>query len=297
MQKFTFDRQKDKIQIIAPASKCKDLDAALTMSENLFKKHGFKFSVSEELFNKNSMNFYSNTLDYRYEDLKKALDDEDIKILWCVRGGYGSAEIGNLLWNYELKSPKLLIGFSDITSLHLLFNHKFHIPSIHGEMLSGPLTENKAKNLELVFDLLKGNNLSYKLQKLNHISYNKIEDTSITGGNLTVLCSNIGGMLRSEFFDDKILFLEDIDEQSYKIMRSLMQLFHGGFLSKLKAIIFGQFTKSDKFKEETLQYFIDKYCNNIPIFALDSVGHGEINEPIIFGNSVIIQDDIVNYLV
>ncbi len=289
--KISFNEGKRIIKIIAPASKFDDLNDVLKRSAILFEKEGFHSSVSDGLFSQDSMEFYSNTLEYRFNDFRKALEDEEVKIIWCIRGGYGSSEVGNLLLDYELKSPKLLIGISDITSLHLLFNHKFSIASIHGEMLSGIMTENKLKNLESVFSILKGGNISYELKQLNSFLYDKIDQTSITGVNLTVICSNIGGILKREFFDDKILLLEDIGEKSYKIMRSLMQLFHGGFLYRLKAIIFGDFTSCGADTPKILQDFIDRYCSGIPVFQLNDVGHGEMNKPIILGAPAIISSD------
>ena len=89
------------------------------------------------------------------------------------------------------------------------------------------------------------------------------------------------------------MFLEDVGEISYKIQRCLMQLYNGGFLSKIRAIIFCQFTNSDQYLERTIQDFVNEYCR-IPAFRFDFIGHGEINLPLILGtNAKIIGENLI----
>lgn len=293
--KISFDKIKDKVQILAPASKCNEFDKIIDLSSQLFKKYSINYSVSDGLISDKGLPFYSNSLKYRYDDFKSALEDEEVKVLWCLRGGYGSSEICFKLIeeHYKLKSPKILIGFSDITSLHLLFNNQFNLPSIHGSMLASLDTKDGTENVEKIFTMFKETSKSYRMSQLNNIKYDKIE-SQVVGGNLTVLCSNIGTpILDDAFFDNKILFLEDIGETSYKIMRALMHIFHSGILSKITAIIFGDFTKSDTDYKNTILEFITNYCKGIPAFSLENIGHGDINEPLILGVLAKIENDVL----
>jgi muramoyltetrapeptide carboxypeptidase len=304
--KIVFDRKTDIIQVVAPSSKRPDFYEAIEKFTLLCREYGINSSVSEGLFSDDCLPFLSNSLEYRYNDFLDALKNDDIKIIWSIRGGYGSSEIANLLKDYKINSPKILIGFSDITSLHLLFNNYFFLPSIHGAMIFDILKDSKVENLKKIFNLFKSNKIEYKLKRINIIAktiesnieesdshINTTIESYITGGNLTVLCSNIGGLLKAEHFEDKILFLEDVGEISYKVQRCLIQLYHGGFLSKIKAIIFCEFVGSDENLERTLQSFISKYCNTIPAFELNIIGHGEINQPLILGSPCKIINDIL----
>ena len=280
-----FNKNKDIVQIIAPASKCNALDDVLINATRLLKDNHIKFRVAEDLFSDSSLPFYSNSLEYRFNDIKNALDDGDVKIIWCIRAGYGSAEVAQLLEGYSLKQPKILIGFSDITSLHLLFNNEFQMPSIHGPNIH----DLSSNSLQIVLDMLQGKQYDYKLIQISSTGYKPIKGSSVIGGNLTVLCSNIG-VFNKSFFDNKILLLEDVNEYSYAIKRSLMQLYRNDMLKNLKAIIFGDFTKSDKYLDRTLAFFTDSYCSHIPVFTTPNIGHGDLNYPIIFSSRADIID-------
>ena len=296
--KIVFNREKEIIKIVAPASKKLGYESVMKSFSLLCKEYSCNYSVSEGLFSETCLAFISNNPEYRFKDFLNALDDDKVRIIWSIRGGYGSAEIANLLLDYKIKSPKILIGFSDITSLHLLFNNYFNLPSIHGSMPFCVTRELGMQNLRDVFEvLLNVKKIEYKLENISFSlggERGTIPDFingDIIGGNLTVLCSNIGSLARSQDFDGKILFLEDVDEKSYKIQRSLMQLYQGGLLKNIKAIIFGQFIEHDEYIDETIINFVEKNCHGKPAFRLNYIGHGKVNKPLIMGAPSIITED------
>jgi len=285
--KISFSKSADYIQIVAPASNLTDLDKDIILQQavELLTKNGFKVKINPDILAKEAVLFYANTLKKRVEDFEQAMQDDEVKIIWCMRGGYGSAEIANSLLDIPMTTPKILIGFSDITSLHVFFEKKFLMPSIHGNNIRSLLRNEDS--IEQIIDLLSGKISTLPISTLNSlaISSQRIEGI-ITGGNLKVLTSLIGTSLTPNF-DDKILILEETGEPGYAIMRDLMHLKYASLLTKTKAIIFADFIKSDSMCEGVLQAFSNEV--NIPIFKAQKFGHDKENTPITLGATSIID--------
>jgi muramoyltetrapeptide carboxypeptidase len=296
--KISFNKATDYIQIVAPASNLiyADKDSVLQQAVELLAMHGFKVKISPDILTKEPVLFYANTLKKRVEDFEQAMQDDEVKIIWCLRGGYGSAEVANSLLDIAMTAPKILIGFSDITSLHVFFEKKFLMPSIHGNNINSLLKQKEGTSLleetqsiNQIIELLSGKISTLPISPINSLAKNsqKIEGI-ITGGNLRVLTTLIGTPLTPNL-DDKILILEDVSEAGYSIMRALMQLKHANLLAKTKAIIFGDFIKSDAYCNDVLQTFADEI--NIPVFRTKNFGHDEENTPITLGVNCIIETD------
>lgn len=114
----------DVVKVVAPARKSSD--AALPLMKNYIESLGLVADISENIYS-NEDAFYSNTDEFRADDLISAVLDENVKIIWCVRGGAGSIRLIPYL---EARLPakvdhKILIGYSDITVLHLYFEYKY----------------------------------------------------------------------------------------------------------------------------------------------------------------------------
>jgi muramoyltetrapeptide carboxypeptidase len=229
--------------------------------------------------------FYANTLKKRVADFKKAIQNDRVKIIWCLKGGYGSAEVANELLDLRMTTPKILIGFSDITALHVFFQKNFAMPSIHGNNIYSILEQ--PESFEQILQVLSGKTSTLEISPINDLAKNaeKIQGI-ITGGNLKVLLTLIGTPLQPNF-DDKILILEDVHEKGYAIMRHLMQLKYAKLLNKVKALIFADFSKSDEFCEQVIHEFSKDM--NIPIFRAKNFGHGEKNIAITLGVNCIIN--------
>jgi len=287
--KISFSKSADYIQIVAPASNLKDLDKDIILQQavELLTKNGFKVKISPDIIAKEPVLFYANTLKKRVEDFEKAMQDDEVKIIWCLRGGYGSAEVANSLLDISMTTPKILIGFSDITSLHVFFEKKFLMPSIHGNNIRSLLRD--IDSIDQIIDLLSGRISTLTISKLNSLAMSsKRIDGIITGGNLKVLTSLIGTPLAPNF-DDKILIIEDTGEPGYAIMRDLMHLKYASLLTKTKAIIFADFIKSDSMCEAVLQSFSSEV--NVPVFRAQKFGHDKDNTPITLGATCMIDSE------
>ena len=141
--------------------------------------------------------YFAAPLDQQWEHFKKALYS-DAKVIWCLRGGYGSMRLIPLLEKLTPpKTPKLLIGFSDITALHIFFNQKWNWPTLHARTISQlhpdwELTEEHQSLVDLLFGRI--NQINFKnLTPLNQAAEEvKTLEGTILGGNLRIIQSSLG---------------------------------------------------------------------------------------------------------
>lgn len=120
----------DKVSIVAPAGKL--MPGKLKAAENALLDHGYRVEIGANIFN--STGYFSAPDEQRLADLQKAVDDPNTRAILCARGGYGTTRIIDQLDLKKLvANPKWIIGFSDITALHLKLS-RYNIQSIHGPM-------------------------------------------------------------------------------------------------------------------------------------------------------------------
>jgi len=227
----------------------------------------------------------------RAEDFQQQLDNPNIKAIWCVRGGYGTVRMIDLLDFTKFKqSPKWIVGFSDVTVIHSYLN-RLNIASIHGAM---PVTVGKAsvESIESLRKALFGESLEYEIpfSPTNRLGNAKGE---IVGGNLSILYSLMGSNAQVDC-KGKILFIEDLDEYLYHIDRMMMSLKRCGCFDGLNGLIVGSMTKM---KDNDIPW--GKNANQIiadvtkeytfPILYNFPVGHFHDNRAIIVGKQVSLE--------
>ena len=282
-----FLKKNDIIGIVAPAGfirKEEDLEHAFT----LIKSWGLQVKLSENLFSKH--HHFAGTDDIRTKDFQKLLDDDTIKAIWCVRGGYGSIRIIDKLdFTKFKKHPKWIIGYSDITVFHhSVFN--LGIESLHSFMPTSTQTvledKNAVANLKAI---LFGKSISYKINSNKNNKLGKVNG-KIIGGNLSI----IAGLLGTDYAikdKDFILFIEEIGEYKYKIDSMLQSIKLNGYFKNCKALILGSFTKIPKNNplfgqtiEEIILEIVKEY--DFPVCFDFPAGHIVHNNPIVFGRKV-----------
>jgi muramoyltetrapeptide carboxypeptidase len=211
---------------------------------------------------------------------------EKKKYLWCVRGGYGSARLFKALNDLTPPpEPRVIIGFSDITFLHLFLNQKWGWKTIHGAM-PGTTADQDSHNFRLIKEIMdkKKGTLTYGgLTPLNtSASTQKKICGTITGGCLTLLVNSLGtGWQLSA--GDKILMIEDVGVRGYEIDRNLTHLKQSGVLKGVQTIVFGSFLPKDddKYCPKALETFAREI--KIPVFSCNWFGHSFKNYPVPFG--------------
>lgn len=279
-------KQGDIVDIVAPGWACSREQLALAVKT--LKSWGLVPRVPKDLIGKTYQ--LSNTDEIRFSHLKKALLSKDSKAIWCLRGGYGSLRLMPRLRQLRApKQPKILIGYSDITTLHMFLNFSWGWPSMHAplfdrlghEDVSGPNVKMLKKVLfgqmnEVVLGTLKPLNI--------HARKSAVVSGSVVGGNLTVVQSSLATPDQVSP-KGKILFFEEVGERPYRIDRMLSQMEQSGFFKGVKAIIFGDMLLSDK--KERRKIFSDvlkrfALSQKIPIWSGLKAGHGKLNFPVPF---------------
>ncbi len=281
-------KKGDIIDIIAPASFSNESE--VIEAQRVLSSWGFvvRTQIDFEAYHP----FHSDEDDVRFNDLKRALYATDSKVIWCIRGGYGSARLIERLT--RLKKPKvekMLIGYSDITSLHIFLNQKWGWTSLHGPMISSFVKNGFDKSAfreikKIFFD--KKYDQKFKLKAMNDeaMKIKRIEGT-LAGGNLSVVQLSLGTGL--EFNSKgKILILEDVGERGYKIDKMLNHLKNTKALKGCVGIVFGDFvggleSSGESFVDFALMRFALEV--KIPVFRNLEFGHGNKNRPVLFNGS------------
>lgn len=279
-------RAGDVVDVISPGSSSRPEDVAHALE--LLVDWGLKPRLSENNFAPHP--FHSNEDKVRMQLLKKALLAKDSKVVWCLRGGYGANRLLPEL--SKLKKPangKLLVGYSDITSLHLYLGNKWKWTSLHGPLLEtltgGRLSPEQVEEtrkvlfgeqVDVSFQLLPMNKAAAKIKKVQ---------APVMGGNMVVITSALGTKFQPSF-KDQFLILEEVGERGYRIDRMLTQLEQSGVLKGCKGIFLGDFLYGDEkdgsnFVNFALERFADE--TKIPVFHGLQSGHGSWNRPIFLG--------------
>lgn len=273
-----------KIALVAPTKPCQE-----EVLNNFFKfmdKHQISFVYNEQIFNE--WGYLAGSDQLRAQSIMEAFEDLDVKGIWALDGGYGSARLLPYLDLQTIKNnPKPFIGFSDITALQSYFCTISPMECIHAPNVAAFFREPYESNREvLVLDVLQRltkNNKVFTLEDCKIINPGRAQGNLI-GGNLCVLTSLIG----TQYFpnlEGKILVLEDINEPTYKIDRMLLQLKLSGAFEKVSGVLFGHFTNCQPSKNslELESILLEPLSSrDIPIVMNFPVGHIRQTKALVF---------------
>jgi muramoyltetrapeptide carboxypeptidase len=273
----------DRIRIVSPAGKVSD--KKIIPGIELLRQQGFEVIHGKNVFGQHFQ--YSGTDGQRAADLQEAMDDPETKAIICSRGGYGTARLlGYLNFSTLKDTPKWLVGFSDITVLHSVFN-KLGIASIHGPM-PGFFVQNEkpsASFLQLL-SFLAGESPVYDFTPRQQNRKGQVQG-ELVGGNLSLLYS-LRGTPYDLNTDGKILFLEDLSEYLYHLDRIMINLRLSGKLEKLAGLVVGNFTdmkdNENPFGKSVEEIILDAVRDyRFPVCFNFPSGHIDENMPLIFG--------------
>jgi len=266
----------DTVALIAPGSSVHE-DKIEKAKSNLLSL-GLK--VKEGKFIREKYGYTAGKDHERIADIHWAFGDKTIDGVWCVRGGYGCTRLlPHLDYNLIKKNPKILIGFSDITALHMAIYKKTGFTTFHGPVGSSEFTPYTTSYLQkMLFSPINGQQIQHKdSNELITLSLGKAKGKLI-GGNLTL----ISAMCGSDYLPSakgKIVFLEDIDEKPYSVDRMLIQLEQAWDLNNAKGILLGEFAGCDSESDLslTLQETLDNHFRDcgIPVLYKVPLGHIE----------------------
>ncbi len=274
----------DTIALVAPSGPVpeKTIEKALQTLQKL----GYKVKMGDFVRERNG--YFAGTDAQRAADLNAAFADKNVNAVWCLRGGYGATRVLPLL-DFEVikKNPKIFIGYSDITAFHTAFSQKTGLVCFHGPVGSLEYSDFTGNH---VWNVLKNPTPQYLLQnatenlentnnlyKIKTIRSGKARGKLI-GGNLTLLAAMAGTPFALKNLKGKILFIEDIEEQPYRIDAMLTQLMRNLDLNQCAGLALGIFAgcnpKGNDFSSTLMECLEDKFKNlTIPIVYGLSFGH------------------------
>ena len=278
----TFVAAMKHIRIISPSGAIEN--AYITRAKERLERWGHRVSVGTHAMGQCGR--FSGTEAERLADLNDALADASVDVIMCSRGGYGLQEIVDkiVLPTREKDTWPLLVGFSDVTVLHVLMNLN-GVASLHAPMCKALATwDDEDASLLALKRCLEGD--------MRAAAVPGKEDEVVIGGNLSVLYGLQGtpyslNAIIDTLDEPPMLLLEDICERHYHIDRMMHNLRLSGVLNRVKGVIVGQFTDCDDDPRMgcTVQETIAQVASQVgcPVYAGLLYGHEDVNMPVRMG--------------
>ncbi len=278
----------DTVMILAPAGIVRD-STGVNNGIALLKKWGLNVKLGKNLFNQHFK--FAGTDAERLADFQNALDDDNVKAIWCARGGYGAIRIlDDLDFTKFKQNPKWIIGFSDITAFHNEV-HIMGIETMHGIM---PLTykpDNKEQrqSIKSLKKAFFGKRVKYRVAESD---YNREGNTegAVVGGNLSLVYSMLGSKSQLDP-SGKILYLEEVGEALYHIDRMMISLKRAGYFENCKGLIIGGMSgvknEPSEFGMTYQEIILDAVKDyNFPVAFDFPAGHITDNRTLILGREI-----------
>ena len=282
-----FLKEGDTIAIVSTARKVykEELKPVL----KIIKSWGLQVILGKSI--EAEENQFAGSDELRASDFQQQLDNPNIKAIWCARGGYGTVRmIDSLDFTEFEKHPKWIIGYSDVTVLHSHI-HNLGVETLHAQMPVAIKTKSEA-TVSSICKTLFGKEYSISISSEKNNRLGKVSG-QLVGGNLSILYSLCGSPSAINT-DDKILFIEDLDEYLYHIDRMLQNLKRNGMFANLKGLIVGGMTQMHdnempfgKTAEEIILDICKEY--DFPITFNFPAGHIKDNRALILGGEVVLK--------
>ncbi len=278
-------REGDLIGLIAPSGHTSDdaIQKAVTRIESL----GFKVALGNHL--REVHGNYAGTAEQRLADLHGMFRDPDIKALWCIRGGSGAISLLKHI-DYALvrRHPKILLGYSDITALHLALLRHAGLVTFHGPVASStPSNYSTEHMLAVLMDPVPTYTIPMAMENARraleepHYAIRTVHEGvasgRLIGGNLSMVAALAGTPYAADF-RDSLLYLEEVNEAPYRIDRWMTQLDLSVGFSKAAGVIVGICDNCGPGHEDislTLDETLDVHLQplHIPAVTGYSIGH------------------------
>jgi len=283
------------IGLCAPAGPSHDLTEIDGFKKLLIEK-GFK--VREGKYIRKHYGYFTSTDAQRAEEFMELIEDSSVDAIFFTRGGWGCARILDFLdYSAIQNNPKIILGFSDISSLLIAITHKTGLITFHGPNGNASWEQPSYQWIEKL--LFSEKSILYEAKGMQTTSQKTIvsgiSDGELIGGNLSVI-SGILGSKYTPSWENKILFLEEVGEEPYRVDRMLTHMKLNGVFDQLSGVVLGQFKKC--IAEEpnwafTVEEVLQQHFGNlkIPVFTGAPIGHVKDKYILPIGQKVQIDSD------
>ncbi|HEU4853058.1 MAG TPA: LD-carboxypeptidase [Telluria sp.] len=278
--------QGDTVAIIAPGGRTSNeaIDKAVARVESL----GFKVKLGTNL--REVHGNYAGTVQQRLDDLHAMFADPDVKGIWCIRGGSGCISLlAHIDYALIRRHPKVLIGYSDITALHLALYRKLGLVTFHGPVASSGIAEYTHRHLmNLITDpqpeYIIAPSMENTVRALTEPHYGirtvreGVATGRLIGGNLS-LVSALAGTPYAADFEGALLYLEEVNEEPYRIDRWMTQLDLSTGFAKAAGVMIGICDNCGPVEGEislTLDETLDIHLQPLQVPAVTGYSFGHI---------------------
>ena len=265
----------DTIGVIAPSSPIVgDNIEELNMAKKIIENLGFKVKYSKNIFS--NTNNYSATAREKADDINEMFSDKDIKMIWCAKGGNNSNSTFEYIdYDNIKKNPKIICGFSDITSLTNMITEKTGLITFSGTNFKTVATDETDYSLKEVLKRFVDGSLELGVKGEEYkIIQQGVAEGQLIGGNLNLTSGMVAGKYSIDF-TDKILFLEELGFETEPAMVSnfLYYMKQNGIFNKVKGIWLGNYTHESGIKLEDI--LLDTIGDEFggPIIKSENFGH------------------------
>ncbi len=296
----------DTIGVVVPAGPLnrERIDRALIR----VRDRGFRVKTYGDIYR--SRGYLAGDDATRAAEFMAAFADPETAAVWCARGGYGVMRILHRI-NFDVirDNPKVFIGFSDITALHIPIQRRTGLVTFHGPNLQdgfGKPDDMPTANQTALWRILLADQqstgptrYSYDLTSVDQLSLQTINggtaEGELTGGNLAMLNSTMGTSDEVQT-DGRILFVEDVSERLYRIDRYLTQLRLAGKFQSVAGVLLGSFSYDEGDQEDKpsdIAAFLSEFFANIgvPVLAGFPAGHDRYNLTLPMGSRIELDAD------
>ncbi len=278
-------REGDLIGLIAPSGHTSDESIAKAVAR--IEGLGFKVALGKHL--REVHGNYAGTAEQRLQDLHAMFANPDIKALWCIRGGSGAISLlAGIDYRLIRANPKILLGYSDITALHLALLRHAGLVTFHGPVASSTLSNYSTEHmLAVLMDPSPRYTIPMAMENAKraveeaHYAIRTVHAGSATGrligGNLSMVAALAGTPYAADF-TDSLLYIEEVNEAPYRIDRWMTQLDLAVGLKKAAGVIIGICDNCGPGHEDislTLDETLDMHLQPLKIPAVTgySIGH------------------------
>ena len=283
----------DTIGVVAPSSPIiGDNIDELNRAKEIVERSGFKVKYSKNIFS--NTNGYSATAREKAEDINTMFADNEVKMIWCAKGGNNSNSTFEYL-DYELikKNPKIICGYSDITSITNMITEKTGLVTFSGTNFKTIATDETDFSYKQALSRFVDGNLEFGPENEEYITIQEGKATGeLIGGNLSLTRGMVAGKYSLDF-TDKILFLEELgfETDPEATSNNVYYIKQNGVFDKIKGLWIGNYEHESGISLEKIILDVLEGEYKFPIIKSNNFGHIERKTVIPIGTKAEINTD------
>lgn len=278
-------RRGDIIGVVAPSNPVIDENIEeVKKVKEIVENDGFKVLFSKNLFS--NTNQYTATAKEKAEDINDMFRNKDVKMIWCAKGGNNSNSVFEYL-DFELikQNPKIICGYSDITSLTNIIHEKTGLVTFSATNFKTIATDETDYSYKEVINRFVNCSLEFGKEKSGYKTIREgIVEGELVGGNLSLTTQLVSGKYKINF-KDKILFIEELGFESSPVLVSnnLYYMKQNGVFDKIKGLWIGNYEHESNIELEKIVLDVIGDDYNFPIIKSNNFGHIETKTVIPIG--------------